>query len=57
MTKCKCGRNTTFGTLCVYCSKDSFPETKGELEPESLHALIDEEESDDLEELLKEFDA
>lgn len=47
ITKCVCGRNTDFGTLCVWCSRERYLD-KSE-EPKSEDTSHEEEDTEDRE--------
>jgi hypothetical protein len=53
IVKCKCGRNTTFGVLCGFCSKNYSPRDSrplGEIDEYDEEFLENEEEYEDIEE-------
>lgn len=45
LTKCKCGRNTTYGILCGFCSKNYTP--RESRQPEEIDQYDDDEEYED----------
>lgn len=46
MTKCICGRNTDFGTLCVFCSRDKLLDKADEGQPTPVKDIYEPEEED-----------
>jgi hypothetical protein len=46
VVRCRCGRNTTYGVLCGFCSKNYVP--RGSRPPEEIDEF--DEEYDDIEE-------